>query len=410
MDHSANRFTPDMTGHEAHPEGISMHTLSAVVVSVDTNRRRAVTSALAGHGVTITREFGEYPSFDALVKATMADSHIVVIDLVPDVEVALSLVENISGSDPALTVMVYAGSNDPELLMRSMRAGAREFLSQPIAAESLPETLVRAAARLESSQTKKAAGRLLLFASAKGGAGVTTLASNFALALKQESGKEIALVDLNLQLGDVSVLLGMKPRYTVLDALHSGSRMDVDLVSSLMTEHETGVSLLAGPDEYHPIVTSDNGNLRKLLRILRGRFPFVVVDGGSGLGPEAETLLQLADVVYLVTQVDIPSLRNAQRVLAHVQQWGPSQRSLEIVLNRFDSHGGIDQDQIERALTAPVKWKIPNDYAAARSSHNMGAPLMLQKSAISTALRQMAQVACGKNPDSGKKKRFGLFG
>lgn len=410
MDHTAKQVRPERTGHEPHGDGIHMHSLSAVVVSVDTGRRRALTAALAGHGVTITREFSEYPGFDALVKATLADSHVVVIDLVPDVEVGLSLVENLSGSDPALTVMVYAGSNDPELLMRSMRAGAREFLSHPISADSLPETLVRAAARLESSQIKKAAGKLLLFASAKGGAGVTTLASNFALALRQESGKEIALVDLNLHLGDVAVLLGMTPRYTVLDALHSGSRMDVDLVSSLMVEHDSGLSLLAGPDAYQPTVNSETGNLRKLLRILRGRFPFVVVDGGSGLGPEADTLLQLADVVYLVTQVDVPSLRNSQRVLSHIQQWGPSQRSVEIVLNRFDSHGGIDQDQIERALTAPVKWKIPNDYAAARSSHNTGAPLVLQKSALSTALRQMAQVACGKNPEGGKKRRFGLFG
>jgi len=410
MDWAARPVTPERMGNEPPDEGIHMQSLSAVVVSEDTKRRRALTGALTSQGVTITREFSEYPGFDALVKATLADSHIVVIDLVPNVEVALNLVENISGSDPALTVMVYGASNDPDLLMRSMRAGAREFLSQPVSAEALPDALVRAAARLESSQSKKVAGKLLLFASAKGGAGVTTLASNFALALKQESGKEIALVDLNLHLGDVSILLGMKPRYTVLDALKSGGRMDVDLVSSLMAEHESGLSLLAGPDEYHPVVTSDNGNLRKLLRILRARFPFVVVDGGSGLGPEAETMLQLADVVYLVTQVDIPSLRNAQRVLSHIQQWGPSQRSLEIVLNRFDSRGGIDQDQIERALTAPVKWRIPNDFAAARTSHNMGAPLVLQKSALSAALRHMAQAACGKDPEGGKKKRFGLFG
>jgi pilus assembly protein CpaE len=119
--------------------------------------------------------------------------------------------------------------------------------------------------------------------------------------------------------------------------------------------------------------------------------------------------MQLADVIYLVTQVDIPSLRNAQRTLAHVQRLGQSQQAIEIVLNRFDSRGGIPQDQIEKALTAPAKWKIPNDYSVARSSHNAGSPLVLQKSEISTALRHMAQVACGKPPDAGKKKRLGLF-
>jgi pilus assembly protein CpaE len=410
MDQTAKGATVERNGFEPRAEGIHMQSLSATIVSAEGNRRRALTSALKSNGVTIGREFVEYPQFDLLLKAVSADCHIVVIDLVPDVEVALGLVENISASDPALTVMVYAGGHDPELLMRSMRAGAREYLTHPVLAESLPETLVRAATRTESSQVRKSAGKLLLFASAKGGAGVTTLASNFALALKQESGKEVALVDLNLHLGDISVLLGMTPRYTVLDALRSGGRMDSDLVATLMMQHESGLSLLAGPDEYHPVVASENGNLHKLLRILRGRFPFVVVDGGSGLGPEADTLLQLADVIYLVTQVDIPSLRNVQRVLSHIQKWGPSPRAVEIVVNRFDSRGGIDQEQIEKALTAPVKWKMPNDYSAARSSHNAGAPLVLQKSELSTALRQMAQVACGKNPESGKKRKFGLFG
>lgn len=407
MDRGTLQAVDANPGREAREERIHMHSLSAVTVSSDGIRRRALIAALAGHGVRIAREFSDYPNLDELLKASSLDCQIVVVDLVPDVEAAVNLVENISG-DLALTVMAYAGSNDPELLMRCMRAGAREFLTQPVSTESLAEALVRASARLETSQLKKATGKLLLFASAKGGSGVTTLASNFALALKQESEKDIALVDLNLHLGDVSVLLGMTPRYTVLDALRSGNRMDMDLVSTLLMDHASGLKVLAGPDEYHPIVTSDNGDLRKLLRILKGLFPFVVVDGGSGLGTDADTLLQLADVVYMVTQVDIPSLRNAQRVLSHVQKLGPGQRSVEIVLNRFDSRGGIDQEQVEKALTAPVRWRIPNDYAVARSSHNAGSPLMLQKSGLSAALREMAQAACGKSPE-GKKKRYGLF-
>jgi len=388
-----------------------MQSLSAVIVSLDGDRRRTLITALGSQGVMMTREFGGYPALDPLLKATAADCQIAVIDLVPDTETALNLVENLSRSDPSLTVMVYAEGSDPELLMRSMRAGAREFLMHPLSGKALQESLARTAARLESSQIRKAAGKVLVFASAKGGAGVTTLASNFALALRQESGKDIALVDLNLHLGDVSILLGIKPRYTVLDALRNANRMDMDLLSTLMVDHDSGLSVLAGPDEYQPLNTVENGNLRKLLRVLRGRYAFVVVDGGSsGLGPDSESLLQLADVVYLVTQVDIPSLRNAQRVLSHIQKSEPAGRNVEVVLNRFDSRGGIDREQIERALTAQVKWRMPNDYAAARSSHNTGAPLVLEKSELSSALRRMAQTACGKSPDNGKKRRLGLFG
>jgi len=403
------RTTPVDRDNAFREETVHMNSLSAVIITSDPARRRALVGALANHGVKITREFSAYPPLDDLLKALALDCHIVVFDLVPDVETALSLVENTSG-DQALTVMVYSDSDNPELVMRSMRAGAREFLTHPPSAESLTEALVRASARVESSNLKKAGGKLLLFISAKGGAGVTTLASNFALALQQESAKEVAIVDLNLHLGDVSVLLGLTPKYTVLDALRTGSRLDVDLVSTLMEQHKSGLAVLAGPDEYNPAPYPENDSLRKLLRVLRSRFPYVVVDGGSGLGTEADTLLQVADVIYLVTQVDIPSLRNAQRALAHVRRLGESQRDIEIVLNRYDSRGGIGQDQIEQALTVPVRWKIPNDYAAARSSHNAGSPLILQKSDLSAALRQMAQLACGKSPDSGKKRRLSLFG
>src|SRR5579871_795645 len=307
MDHGAARAATMNPIDTSIETSLHLHSMAAVIVSSDAHRRRALVGALTSHGVRIAREFTDYPGLDELLRASSLDCQIVVVDLVPSVEVAVNLVENISG-DLALTVMVYAAGADSELLMRCMRAGAREFLTAPVSAESLTEALVRASAGLETSQLKKATGKLLLFASAKGGAGVTTLASNFALALQQESDKDIALVDLNLHLGDVSVLLGMTPRYTVLDALHSGKRMDMDLVSTLLMEHASGLKVLAGPDEYHPIVSSENGNLRKLLRILRGLFPFVVVDGGSGLGTEADTLLHSADVVYMVTQVDIPSL------------------------------------------------------------------------------------------------------
>ncbi|MFN7998313.1 MAG: hypothetical protein U0Q18_32125 [Bryobacteraceae bacterium] len=386
-----------------------MINLSAVLIGADLNRRRALTAAFSAHGVKIIRELSEHTPADDLQKLSPGEYHVVVVDLAPDAEAALSLVESIS-ADQSLTVMVYSAGQDPELLMRSMRVGAREFLTHPVTAESLTEAVKRASARVEAAELKKASGKLLLFISGKGGSGVTTLASNFALALKQEAGREISLLDLNLHLGDVSVLMGLSPRYTVLDALRTGNRMDMDLVSSLLTEHPSGLSILPGPDDYNPAIYSENGTLRKLIRIMRARFPFVVVDGGSGLGTESDSLLQLADVVYLVTQVDIPSLRNAQRAIAHLQKLGQAQQSIEIVLNRFDSRGGIPQDQIERALTAPVKWKIPNDYSVARSSHNAGSPLVLQKSEISTALRKMAQAACGKTAESVKKKRLGLFG
>ena len=142
------------------------------------------------------------------------------------------------------------GEPQPELLMASMRAGAREFLSGAIAPTVLADALLRAAARRAEHTTKKTRGKVLMFWGAKGGSGVTTLATNFAIALHNETGGEVVLADLNPQLGDVAVLLGLTPRFTIAEAFLNPNRLDQEFVSTLVCEHRSGISVLAAPDSY----------------------------------------------------------------------------------------------------------------------------------------------------------------
>ena len=161
----------------------------------------------------------------------------------------------------------------------------------------LTEALIRASARrLETDRRKKVSGKMLVFLGAKGGTGVTTLASNFAIALQKESGREVVLVDLDVQLGDVSLVLGITPKFTILDALRNGTqRLDSDFVSTLLTQHSSGISVLAASDQYHPSRSLEDGSLGKLMYILRDQFPYVVVDAGSSLARAGDLLLELAD-------------------------------------------------------------------------------------------------------------------
>ena len=177
-----------------------------------------------------------------MLKLTESGCDVVVVDLDGDVDVAVDLVEHICSHNPALTVMVYSSSREAELLVRCMRAGARELLTEPLKNAALVDAIIRASARrLEVDRQKKVTGNVLVFRGAKGGSGVTTVASNFAVALKKESGKDVVLVDLNLELGDAGVVLGLKPDFSVKDALRNSSRLDQDFVSSLLTEHESGL-------------------------------------------------------------------------------------------------------------------------------------------------------------------------
>ena len=388
-----------------------MNPLSVALIGPDDGRRRALAKAFIAQQVSIAGELGSYPNFSNLVKLTDSDCDVVVVDLDGDVDMALELVENICTRNSALTVMVSSKSQEPELLVRCMRAGARELLHEPVSASVLVEAIVRASARrLECERQKKTTGKVLVFRGAKGGSGTTTIASNFAIALKKESGKEVALVDLNLELGDIGVILGLKSAFSVKDALNNPRRLDQDFVSTLLAEHESGVSVLTASDEYGTSPEIEAGTLGKLVYILRDRFPYVVVDAGPSLGSAGNIVYEMADLVYLVVQVDIPALRNAKRIISHVQGPIDNASRIEVVLNRYDSRKSeIEEGQIAKALALPLSWKIPNDYAGVRRSVDSGSALD-GNSPVAQALSRMARAACGKPQENGTKKRWGLFG
>src|SRR5580692_7663882 len=192
---------------------LDIHVMSVALIGPEEQRRKAVASALAGSQANVTREFTSYPELDDLQKFLEANYDVIIVDLDSDPEHALDLVEHICANSSA-TVMVYSAQADSELLVRCMRAGAREFLSQPIAANTIAEALVRASVRRPTVRApKKTAGKLFVFAGAKGGSGVSTIASNFAILLSQESQKNTLLLDLDLPLGAAALDLGIMTQY-----------------------------------------------------------------------------------------------------------------------------------------------------------------------------------------------------
>jgi pilus assembly protein CpaE len=381
---------------------------SVVLISPDEAGRRNLRRALEAQRATILREFAVYPSYAHLPAILDFDSDAFIVEMDSDPDIAMDLVEAVCTRKPSATVMVYSASHDGGQMVRSMRAGAREFLTGPILLTELREALGRAAARRLDQTSKKTRGKLMVFWGAKGGSGVTTLATNFAIGLRMETGAEVALLDLNPDLGDVAVLLGVTPRFTVAEALQNSKRLDHDFVTTLMTSHASGISILAAPDSYNPSVHSESRTVGKLMDVIGNEYPYVVIDAGRGLGDGIEPLFQMADTIYLVTQLNIPSLRNTQRFISHIQREG--ERHIELVVNRFDPRNTeFDNERVAKVLGMQPKWKIPNDYSAVHRSSNAGNPLILEKSPVANALRTMARVAAGRPGAAAKKKSWGLF-
>lgn len=392
-----------------YPDSIGSKQLSIALISPSIERRAAAALALTRCSGGEVTEFPSYPpGLDDVPGLLDQRFDVVIIELDSDPEYALELVESI-GSDGLATVMVYSASTDPELLVRCMRAGAREFLTLPLAPEVMAEALVRAAARRPLMQpAKKTNGKLFAFMGAKGGAGATMLACNFAVGLAKESEQKTLLIDLDVPLGDAALNLGIVPEFSTIDALDAGERLDGRFLTQLLVKHDSGLMVLAAPGRFIHYKASEEA-INKLLQIARQEFDNVVVDLGSRLDLMGTAAYRDAASIYLVTQASIPELRNSNRLIS--QFFSGTGPKLEIVINRFESRAlGVAEEHITKALTRPAQWKIPNDYASVRNMQINASPLVFADSAIAKQIRQMVNAVTGKSPEKAKKKGFKLFG
>ena len=392
---------------DQYPDSLGSDVLTIALIGPDEGRRKAAASALAGAQGGDIREFSTYPpSLDDVPKLLEQRYDVIIIDLDSHPEYALELVESICANGTA-TVMVYSVKADSELLVRCMRAGAREFLTLPFTQSTVAEALVRASARRPTARpAKKTGGRLMAFLGAKGGDGVTTLACNFAVSMAQESSQSTLLIDLDLPLGDAALNLGVVAEYSTINALQNAARLDSSFLSKLLVKHSSGVSVLAAPGKF-PQFPATNDAVDRLLAVARQDFENVVIDMGSRLDLMGTSLFKEGSTVYLVIQAGIAGLRNSNRLIS--QYFATGIPKLEIVLNRYEPRTmGVAEDQITKALTRPAQWKIPNDYNAVRRMQTTAIPLALEDSPISRLIRQMTRTACGLPAVPEKKTGFSL--
>jgi pilus assembly protein CpaE len=399
---------PNSSVDTPYADSFSTEALSIALIGPEELTRRTAAEALRqGRGNEI-REFDAYPAdLDEVPKLLDQHYDVIIIDLDPNPEYALELVESLCANGMA-TVMVFSSKPDSEMLVRCMRAGAREFLTPPFAQATMAEALVRAAARRPAGRTqKKTRGKLLVFLGAKGGAGVTTVACNFAVALAQDSGQSTLLIDLDLPLGDAALNLGIIAEYSTINALQDYNRLDPALLEKLIVKHSSGVWVLAAPGRF-PTFQASNEAIDKLIAVARLGFDNVVVDVGSKFDSTGNLLYRESTTVYLVTQAGIPELRNSNRLIS--QYFPHGDKKLEVVLNRYEPKAlGVTDEHITKALTRPAQWKIPNDYPAVRRMQNTATPLISLDSPISRLIKKMARTVSGVAEEEPKKKGFKLF-
>ena len=380
-------------------------TLSVALIGPDPGRREEVANVLSICPGVVIREFPCFPaSLEDLPQLLEQNYEVVLIDLDSDPEYALDLVEGICAIG-STAVMVYSDQVDLKLALRFMSAGARDFLTLPLAPVEVARALSRVAIRHEASrQARRPPGKLSVFFGSKGGCGVTTVAANFAVSLAQVSNQNTLLIDLGLPLGDAAINLGIVAEFSTAHAFQDPSRLDAKFLSSLLTKHSSGLFVLAAPADMPPNQPPQEA-VARLITVARQRFDYVVIDGGARLDLMDTNLFGDSATVYLVAQVGVSELRNANRLISRFlsTRW----RNLQIVLNRYTPHMLLfDEEHITKALTQPANWKIPDDYATARRTPTSATAIALANTPISQAIRQMARTACGLPAQEKKKKGF----
>jgi pilus assembly protein CpaE len=306
-----------------------------------------------------------------------ASTDLVVVDARADESAALATVERLRAGTSAVSILVIAIEAKPDLIIRAMRAGANEFLTWPLQDDTFHDAVRRVAARHDSLPAARKQATTLAFFGAKGGAGVTTVAVNCGVELARLSKRPTVIVDLKPGLGEVTLFLGVRSRYTVVDAVDNLHRLDEQFLRELVARHKSGLEILAGSGNFDRPGPADSGAIEEVFRLLGRQNDYILVDAGSQINACSIAALYGADVIYLVANPDVPSIRNAQRLLDRIAQLGACGDRVRILLNRAAEPFPIPLAQIESALGRPVEHMFPSDYKTVSTALNTGVPLAL---------------------------------
>ena len=341
-------------------------------------------------------------------KFTEAEPDIIIIDM-QDPQAGLQTTSILHAALPDAWLFLSSESTDPQLIIESMRAGAREFLPKPIPPRTLSQAMSRFTTEKQRHEEARASGKLFCITSAKGGSGATSLAINLATSLVDAHKARVALVDLNSPVGDAVAHLNLKPQYSVTDALESASRLDSVLLDSY-TIHTHGVAVLPGPKEYKQGYRPNLDALSKMLEVLVRSYTHSFVDLPFSLDRDQMQLVcEMATNIVVVSVAEVPALWRTERLIRFLGAGGNIDK-VRLVINRSIKNDEITDEEIERVLKLAVHWKLPNNYKGSIRAINSGQPLVSQNhSELARSYRELAYELAGIPLPTKRRGPFGLF-
>jgi len=381
-------------------------------------------------------EVGWVQSATAAEELLIGPYHTVdVLVLSPEVKEAdaLGLAEFVGRTSPGTAIVLVRDHTWNGLLPAAMRAGIRDVVDMTQGTDELREAVERAiawAANLRSANAgggkaegvRTQRGHIISIFSSKGGSGKTFLTTNLATAIAQVTGEDTALVDLDVDMGDVFTYFGREPTASVTDLMELGEGADRARVREVGVEVAPHTWAFGAPPD--PAAEAPAGEaIGKFLRAIRNEFGFVIVDASVDYSDSALVCFDLSDMICLVTGLDVVGVKHLSKALDTLLTIGLPRDRFRVVLNRADSKVGLDAGDVERVMKIRVDAMIPSSRLVP-TSLNKGRPVVLDEpnSEVSASVKQLAAkftggvMAAAVGPESPsapqpqkKKKKFGLF-
>ena len=322
---------------------------------------------------------------------------LVIMELEDKVEDTFSLIREMGKLNKGTEIFLIASKLDSAILLEAMRAGAKEFLAQPIQKSEVVEAITRFQERIVAHESKgegqKKAGKLLAFFGGKGGVGTTSIAVNVAAAINALPNKpSVVLVDVNQHGGDLPLYLDLQPNHSFRDIATDLSRLDQAFLIRVLTKTELGIQVL--PSGYDDLSTGrlSPDCVEATLRLLQATFDYVILDCGHVLDLTTKKALELATLILVTSTLMVPVVHRTKRILELLRGSGFPPNKIRLIMNRFLAAEQDVLKETEEILKQKTFWLFPNDYPSASQAVNSGKPLIdvAPRSAVAKSYRDIA--------------------
>lgn len=365
---------------------------------------------------------GECSDGEATVKTVLdMDTDVVIMDINMPLLDGISAAEILSSAKPNIIIIVTMAEEGEEAIKRAMQSGARYFFRKPFSELDISHIIIdlydkqQMSSRVYGSRdffSSNKKSQIISVFSTKGGVGKTTVVANLAVALSERSNGKVALLDLDLQFGDIPIMFNIYPNKTIADLAGEVNNMESDVIEEFMVEHESGVRVLSAPltPEYAEYI---NGHtVENILRILIESYKYIIIDTAPSFNDVNLTVMDMSDQIFFITTLDLSTIKNVKAGLQIMNSLKYSDRKVTLVLNRYHRHFGISNNELEKIFDKKVEHIIPEDNINVIQAMNEGTPLVISKNRSRSAksIIEIAEKLCDESKAESKKIFSRAFG